>query len=255
MAKDIKKIIRAQIALTKKETEKFSGKLEKFLDRWLDDILSELDDNDTLNAQRLGALMTNLKARGLDDVIADVQGLYANELRRIDETYKLLGLDIPATALDENVATALVTFQAEKIETTVRSYVDTLRPILMENVLLDTRPDISALKDLAASRVYSNVKTEIRTGLVSFNRTVNQLRASEAGLTLFFYVGPIIENTRDFCRALIEDRDPPIYERSEIEGMDNGQGLPVLTFGGGYNCIHHWQALTEQKAKELGYGD
>jgi hypothetical protein len=35
--------------------------------------------------------------------------------------------------------------------------------------------------------------------------------------------------------------------------MDNGQGLDVLTSGGGYNCRHEFRPITLEFAKSLGY--
>lgn len=50
----------------------------------------------------------------------------------------------------------------------------------------------------------------------------------------FKYMGPPPE--RAFCREHYKKS----YTLSEIKAMTNGQGLPVLTNGGGYNCRHYW---------------
>lgn len=81
--------------------------------------------------------------------------------------------------------------------------------------------------------------TVANTGLAAFDRIDTFRQAREAGVERFKYVGPPAE--RPFCR----DRLGKTYTRVEIEQMSNGQGLPVATYGGGYNCRHTWQVDLE----------
>lgn len=50
----------------------------------------------------------------------------------------------------------------------------------------------------------------------------------------FKYTGAPPE--RGFCK----EHWNKSYTLTEIKAMDNGQGLPVLINGGGYNCRHYW---------------
>jgi hypothetical protein len=81
-----------------------------------------------------------------------------------------------------------------------------------------------------------NAATIANTGLAAFDRIDAFRQAREAGVTRFKFVGPPAE--RPFCR----DHLGKTYTRAEIEQMNNGQGLPVATYAGGYNCRHTWQA-------------
>lgn len=53
---------------------------------------------------------------------------------------------------------------------------------------------------------------------------------------------------RDFCRR----HTGHIYSIKEIKGMNNGQGLPVLYYMGGYNCLHFWEPIYGERDKESG---
>ncbi len=59
--------------------------------------------------------------------------------------------------------------------------------------------------------------------------------AIQSGVSLFQYVGPQ-NNIREFCAAHLGR----IYTAEEILRMDNGQGLPVQYYCGGWNCRHRW---------------
>ena len=67
------------------------------------------------------------------------------------------------------------------------------------------------------------------------NNLINIDSAVASGVTKFRYVGnPVPE--RSFC----QEHYDKIYTIEEIERLDNGQGLDVMFFGGGYNCLHFW---------------
>ncbi len=65
-------------------------------------------------------------------------------------------------------------------------------------------------------------------------KTANYQKNNPDKTPRFKYVGPPAE--RKFCSMHLNQ----IYTLQEINALDNGQGLPVITNGGGYNCRHHW---------------
>lgn len=83
--------------------------------------------------------------------------------------------------------------------------------------------------------------TEVRTKLSQYGRNVTAVVAEAAGLDLYLYTGPRDGITRDFCRALINK----VVDEKQMRRLSNGQGLPVKTSGGGYNCRHSWSPITE----------
>lgn len=59
--------------------------------------------------------------------------------------------------------------------------------------------------------------------------------ALQAGIKKFLYMGPEV-NARPFCR----DHLRKIYTIDEIMKMENGHGMPVIQYCGGWNCRHRW---------------
>lgn len=100
------------------------------------------------------------------------------------------------------------------------------------------------------------IDTIIRTMQVGKNRATGIDKAVKSGAEKFKYVGASA-NIRPFCANNLNK----IFTLEEIEKMDNGQGLSVKYFCGGYNCRHRWivtqegQAIKEQldnlKNKEI----
>lgn len=111
--------------------------------------------------------------------------------------------------------------------------------------------------------VMGRSKTLANTLTQSFDRAVTNRKAQTAGIDTFVYLGPEDGLTRPFCDALLSgegnddfnipavDGDPPIYSNDEIAGMDNGTGLAVFQFGGGYNCRHKFRPIAARVAQEV----
>ncbi len=86
-------------------------------------------------------------------------------------------------------------------------------------------------------RYYAKTITE--TALSGFDTTAMLIEAEKSGIDKFKYVGPPAQ--RPFCiKLLAESKAGKTWTRAEIEAMDNGQGLPVMYYKGGYNCKHSW---------------
>lgn len=63
-----------------------------------------------------------------------------------------------------------------------------------------------------------------------------------AGCKHFRYAGPS-SGARSFCSYHFGK----IYTIEQIYSLDNGQGLPVLLYMGGWNCRHRWEAVYDYK--------
>ncbi len=74
------------------------------------------------------------------------------------------------------------------------------------------------------------------TALAQFDNGMMFEYAQQGGVQKFKYDGVLHPNTRAFCRAHLGKQ----YTLEQIRKMDNGQGLPVETSCGGYNCTHFW---------------
>lgn len=83
----------------------------------------------------------------------------------------------------------------------------------------------------------------VRTAKSGFSGIDNIHQFEEAGIELLTYTGPPAE--REFCKLHLGKT----YSIAQIRALDNGQGLPVLYYEGGYNCRHSWSAATAEEVK------
>ncbi len=83
---------------------------------------------------------------------------------------------------------------------------------------------------------YGTVQNTIRLGIA---RQGAIERSLANGVRYFRYSGASM-GSRPFCR----ERIGKVYSIEDIRAMDNGQGLPVEFFCGGYNCRHRWVAFS-----------
>jgi hypothetical protein len=86
-----------------------------------------------------------------------------------------------------------------------------------------------------------HVRTEVESAKAALDRNARVQNAIDAGGKHFRYVGPS-RGLRKMCAKWLNG----IFSVEEIEKLDNGQGLPVLTHGGGYNCRHRWAHVVDR---------
>lgn len=78
--------------------------------------------------------------------------------------------------------------------------------------------------------------TLANTALAQFDNASMFEFAKQSGTDKFIYDGVINQDSRAFCVQHFQK----VYTHEEILQLDNGQGLPVITSCGGYNCTHYW---------------
>jgi hypothetical protein len=112
----------------------------------------------------------------------------------------------------------------------------------LNNLTVDV-PINLAMSSLAQNLEQAEKKqlTEINTQISIYGRSVTASIAEEAGITHYLYTGPEDGLTRSFCRPLVNK----VISSSQMNKLNNGQGLSVRTAGGGYNCRHSWSPVTE----------
>jgi len=119
--------------------------------------------------------------------------------------------------------------------------------ILKQGVKEDTSRTLlydRAMREVRKGKQYAY--TWINTAENAINQAQRIRENIEAGVKYFKYAGPPAD--REFCQHLLDK----VYTVEEIEQMDNGQGLPVLYYRGGYNCRHRWQPVNEFASKDRG---
>lgn len=252
----LKRQITDHVDAREARVEAFIARLDKFLSVNIIEILSGIIDGKASAEEAaviLGGLFTALEGLGLSDQLAELDQIYGRELRAVvSDLNAVVPKKVTLTEADGAVANALIDLDVSKVTGRLSTITDDVAALVMRNVIVGGAILPAELRDRISGTLLSTVQTETNTALASFYRTVTSKKAEEVGLSLFLYIGPDDKVTRPFCRHVLE-RDPAIYTRREIEQMDNGQGLDVMTSGGGYNCRHHWRPVSEDYAKELGY--
>lgn len=118
---------------------------------------------------------------------------------------------------------------------------------LSKQLTLDVTVGVSRSRMLAAvdkvmdKTFISNANLYVDTSVRQLDRTVTMGTWKEAGIDEFKYFGPKDKKNRDFCSEHIGKT----YTLAEIEKMDNGQGLPVLVYMGGWRCRHTWSPVAK----------
>ena len=86
------------------------------------------------------------------------------------------------------------------------------------------------------------LQTVANTAQSAVRRSQLFIDAQTSDIKKFRYEGSEGGNIRDFCKSHVGK----IYTLSEIKKLDNGQGLSVQFYCGGYNCRHRWVAVVEE---------
>lgn len=252
LPRDLKRAVIAQDRIRTKNVDLFVTKLNKFLQRYIPEILN-LEGVDLAEAASIvGGLNQGLIEAGLPEVVRQIRHAYADELSAISTRFSISDLNSTLSGADSAVVNALIDYDYDKVTSLISPYVDDIGSTVLRSVISGEQPDIQALLDKSTDILESQITTEVDTLLSGFSRTVTANKAAEFGLTLFLYIGPDDKVTRDFCHEVLSE-DPAIYSIDEIRKLDNDQGLDPLIYGGGYNCRHQWAAISEEEAKSMGW--
>jgi hypothetical protein len=248
--KELKSLATKADKLSTKEIDGFLKQLKRFLDTALEEVVGEMMDGNSDPALALGGLLDAIKKKGLKGELAELATIYKGELKKVQAQYKDVGISSTYRAINTDTLNALIKFKVEDIQNKSLEVIGELRPKILEQVIMGQAIDLTPLKAIVASRLFNQVKTELRTATLTFNRTVTVSRAKELGYEKWSYVGPDDDVTRPFCQDLLS-RDPAIYTTEEIEEMDNDQDLDVFTSCGGWNCRHRWVPISDELEAEL----
>lgn len=154
------------------------------------------------------------------------------------------GNRLPANAQAE--LARIVTGQTAEVASVWDSAADDMRRAI--NAATTTGGNLATLiEDVAQALDTSFVRATaaIDAAVMASGRRALMLEAKATGLPyVYAYVGPDDGKIRDFCKQLVGRAVSETYMRR----LDNGQGLPVRDFCGGYNCRHSWAPLLRADA-------
>lgn len=195
---------------------------------------------------------------------------YDQVARLTQQGLRAAGINEPFSQTDVRALTALKNLDLARWEGVGEELARTIQRSLLDSVVGGAT--VRELQDAIERQllglegqdpaIRGRAKTLANTLSQSFDRAVTNRKAQTAGINTFVYLGPDDKLTRPFCEALLTgegssefnipavDGDPPIYTAEQIEDMDNGTGLAVFQFGGGYNCRHKFRPIAVKVAEE-----
>lgn len=120
---------------------------------------------------------------------------------------------------------------------------DLLARTLTQAVARGFGPARQLYSDLAdlLDRSEARIGTLYDTAVSIYGRQVEAEQAGDDPDTVFTYMGPVDERTREFCL----DHVGRVYTREEIDDLDNGQISNVFLTGGGYSCRHLFMEISQ----------
>lgn len=225
--------------------------LERFLRRNLSKILAGIKtDSYTAKeaAKALGGLESAMEDAGLGDYFLRAKAIFREEYAAVQEEFEqTTGKKALLSQFTQKSLDALRDTRLDLAATYVNDYLGDVRTAVLDAVVggRDVKPE--DILDSAEGRTLANLRTELNTTRMAYQRVVHFEKAKKAGIDKFLYVGPDDDITRDFCQEHVGN----IYTLDEIQEMDNGQGLPVEIYCGGFNCRHHWRPVSDELAAEI----
>jgi hypothetical protein len=169
-------------------------------------------------------------ARGLDRMAlavertrlaAQVSAFTTRDAARIEALKELARLDLLAQG--DEVATAV--------------WRSVVQGVYSQRKPADILDDLAEVLDRSIAEVGNLYDTSVSI----FGRQIELLKATGEPGELLLFSGPIDDRTRPFCLQ----RVGRVYTAAEVDDMDNGQLPNVRLTGGGYQCRHHWVALSK----------
>lgn len=239
---DLKKLLKKQMKQRDKNIALIESEVLRVLEKATFQIYKDIDFEATLEASIdsynvIYNLPNALREAGLEDVYNKIQDGYADELEIIEATLLASSLP-PLSNIDRQAIAVIIETDFEALQAKFNNYTGVLSQDLARSVLTGQAPDFEVLTANLNKRTVHNIKTEFDTALSGLDSAINIKKAKEVDDNpKFIYLGANDGKTRDFCRSIINE----VLTIKEIEKLDNGQGLPVLEYGGGYNCRHQWR--------------
>lgn len=243
-----------QTLAREKAVAQFSARIERWLLVNLPKVLAGVEDRNQSDLERarvLGSLPEAMRTAGLETQLAAIQEIYGQDLQAIAQSFKGVRRSIYSD-VDRPMLETLIKGGFDQAGSLIQKYIADVQEVVGLAVLSGERPDVRQIVDEEGKNLAGRLETEINTTVSAFHRSVTLSKSAELGFDLFEYVGPLDQSTRDFCEETL-GRNPPIYTAAEIASLDNGQGLPVAQYGGGYNCRHTWEPISEEEARDRGW--
>lgn len=111
---------------------------------------------------------------------------------------------------------------------------------------------LADLNEVVAQKLGTSIvraQAAVDSAVMAAGRVTLMDGAASTGLDyVYVYIGPSDGKTRPFCKGLLGKA----YTSSSMSRLNNGAGLPVREYCGGYNCRHSWSPMVRAEARRDG---
>jgi len=184
-------------------------------------VLTDAGYDDLADTATVGALERMTEAMAHLRVAQQVSAFTSSDLTRIEALKELARMDVLAKGDEIGIAVWRSVLQG----------------------LYSQRKPIDIIEDLADAldKDMAEAATLYDTGTSVFGRQVEAMKAGDDPENLYLYAGPVDARLRPFCKQHVGK----VYNRAEIDKMDNGQLPNVFLTAGGYACRHSLIAISK----------
>ena len=188
-----------------------------------------------LTAAQQRQFIERLFRPGHEDYTKKIFRTFGDTLDVVNELYKDLGVDInrdfsKIRAIEKVNLANLGDYK----DSTVKDIQTVIRKGLIEG---ENFKEITRRLQTLDEKVVGYAETIAKTQVKGYARIAKSEKARIAEVFLYEYTGIVRAVTRPFCNALIGTT----HHIDRIHKMRNGNKEPVITYCGGWRCVHDWE--------------
>lgn len=246
--KDIQKLLDQE----DKAIEAFVAKLKNKIERRLKKAVNNLDKAKTTTdiLRELSKVNTLNLPDDIKTELKNYVNLFSDSIKTVQDSIKTVNnINQVFSSEDQALIDNLFNLSQNRLIATIEQTFSEFKTIAYQGYIANNLPDLNSVAERMADGMEGRLPSDINTQLAGFQRAVTLKKSDDLGLTHFLYAGGLIKTSRDFC----VQRAGKIFTFKEAKTWNNGQGLPVIPYLGGYNCRHSIVPMTEEKAIEQGY--
>ena len=189
-----------------------------------------------------------LQQAGFASFTQPLRSVFGDLMSERDRVLDVLGIQSsPPDELALNASLDFALGQFEQMEiriaTAISQSLQTAAVVPISNAAM--REQIETITRRSKDQAQTIMETSIaRMQREIARKAIDDLPQNEE--KFFLYIGGLIKTSRDFCKEL----NGKAIRQKDVGQLRNGQGLPVATFGGGYNCRHSLIPITDTIRRE-----
>lgn len=241
----------------RKISEKSATQVVDFFTRKISEVIEDDPALVRLSRGQREQMLDLIKARKFNDLENLIKSLQAKEILEIqrediyertlvlvDDQLDELGL---TSGLTKEQLQGIFERQDLVISESLAEQTASIRAAVIEKTILGESVTEKSLffKDLTKVGA-AKLRSEIDTQTMAMYRKIGLVAYENNSIDKLQYFGSLIFTSRPFCRRHIGQ----VKSRSKWADLDNGQGLPVLSYCGGYRCRHHLIPYDEELERD-----